>query len=92
MAIVSVWNFPAEPKWRQRVVAWEAIGLDAEDVEEGDALLDWRRGGRGLRYVHHFTEEELVQLGQAGGYSWIETRHAGGDSGALNRIQIWQRS
>ena len=29
-------------------------------LEPGDYLLDWRRGTRALRYVHHYDPAELV--------------------------------
>jgi hypothetical protein len=32
------------------------VGLSANDVDPGDYLLDWRSGGEGLRYIHHFSE------------------------------------
>ncbi|MFN8427257.1 MAG: hypothetical protein U0X87_13510 [Anaerolineales bacterium] len=42
-------------------------GVEASEVDEGDYLLDWRSGGEGLRYVHHFTEAELGKLASASG-------------------------
>jgi hypothetical protein len=41
---------------------WETIDLTDEDVESGDYLLDWRRQGRALRYVHLVDEAETLKL------------------------------
>jgi hypothetical protein len=59
-------------------------------VDVGDYLLDWRRGGRGLRYVHHFNEDELAELATAAICQVTATHYAGGRSGRLNLIQRWQ--
>lgn len=88
--VVSVWNFPAEPRFRQRILPWSTLGLSDAELDAGDALLDWRRGGRGLRYVHHFDEAELKQLATTAGCRLVEEHKAGGSSGELNWVQLWQ--
>lgn len=88
--VISVWNFPAEPRFRDRILPWTTLGLSETDVDAGDALLDWRRGGRGLRYVHHFDQEELEELAAAAGCQVSEEHKAGGSSDELNWVQIWQ--
>lgn len=88
--LISVWNFLAEPKWRARTVPWTELHLAQADVDPGDYLLDWRRGGRGLRYVHHFEEAELEHLTSLAGCERREKAFAGGTSGKLNRIELWQ--
>ena len=59
---LSNWNFPQSPRLQKRVLPWTKIGIEETDVDPGDALLDWKRGGLGLRYVHHFSEAELDEL------------------------------
>jgi len=64
---LSTWQFMNEARLRRKVTPWQAAGLSAEQVEAGDYLLDWQRGGQGLRYCHLVDEAELVRLaGQAG--------------------------
>lgn len=60
--ILSNWQFLNSEKWKARIQPWSSIGLDESDVDAGDYLLDWRRGGTGLRYVHHFSADELNTL------------------------------
>ncbi len=59
------WLFLNIPRLRRRVLPWDTIGLTPEDVEEGDYLLDWRREGHGLRYVHLVDEAETRALVRA---------------------------
>ena len=89
-ALVSVWNFKAEPGQAERIVPWSEAGLESEQVGQDDYLLDWRRGGQGLRYVHHFTAEELAALAHQGGFDVERTYYAGGQSGELNLLQRWR--
>jgi len=89
--ILSNWNFMASPRLRGRIVSWEAIGLSQAEVEPGDHLLDWRRGGIGLRYVHHFNEEELLGLATEAGYRIIETFYSDGEGGRLGLYQVWEK-
>jgi tRNA (uracil-5-)-methyltransferase TRM9 len=88
-AAVSVWHFLASERLQARVVPWDAIGLREQDVEPGDHLMDWRRGGYGLRYVHHFSREELADLARRGGFSVEETFHSDGQGGKLGLYQVW---
>ncbi len=87
---LSNWQFLNSLRYRQRIQAWEEVGLMTSEVEEGDYLLDWREGGRGLRYVHHFTEEELTQLAEQSGFRVIETFYSDGHEGNLAIYQIWR--
>ena len=87
--MLSTWNFLESDKWRDRICGWEEIGLESGDVEPGDTLLDWRRGGRGLRYVHHFTSDELTALADQSGFEVLEEFLSDGEGGRLGRYQIW---
>ncbi|MGA9531163.1 MAG: class I SAM-dependent methyltransferase [Anaerolineales bacterium] len=88
--LVSVWNFTSEPRFLDRVVPWSRVGLGSDDIEQGDYLLDWRRGGRGLRYVHLLDEAELSELASAAGCQPVSVSYAGGTAGRLNLLQLWR--
>ncbi len=87
--IVSTWNFLESDKWRERICDWKEVGLHPDDVEPGDYLLDWRRGGRGFRYVHHFSSAELRTLANHSGFQVLEEFLSDGEGGRLGRYQIW---
>jgi len=90
--IHSNWQFLNSDKLRARVQPWERIGLSAHDVDDGDHLLDWRRGGEGLRYVHQFNEEELAGLASESGFEVAETFYSDGEGGRLGLYQVWKKS
>lgn len=88
---LSNWNFMASERMRARVVPWEEAGLGDADVDEGDYVLDWRREGRGLRYVHHFSEGELGQLAERSGFQVEGKSYSDGEGGRLGFYQTWVR-
>ena len=86
----SEWQFQNSPRLAGRILPWETIGLHASDVDEGDALLDWRaEGGEGLRYLHQFSEVEFEKLAQAAGFRVAETSYSDGSEGNLWLYQAW---
>lgn len=88
---VSVWQWQHSPRLRKRILPWSEVGMDAEELESGDVLLDWRAGETvGLRYVHTFDESELSKLGQSGGFRVQETFFSDGKPGNLALYQVWQ--
>lgn len=87
--MLSNWQFLNSPRLRNRLQPWERVGLGAADLEEGDYLMDWRRGGVGLRYVHHFRLEELQELAAAASFFIEETFLSDGEGGRLGLYQIW---
>lgn len=90
--IHSVWQFLNSPRLRARILPWNTVGLADYEVDRGDYLLDWRRGGRGLRYVHHFTLEELKILAVETGFQVEETFYSDGKKGRLGLYQVWKRA
>jgi tRNA (uracil-5-)-methyltransferase TRM9 len=86
----SEWQFLKSPRLVSRIQPWEAIGLSQSDVDPGDYLLDWRQGGQGLRYVHHFSEDELKRLAEAAGFVINESFLSDGENGRLGLYQVWQ--
>jgi tRNA (uracil-5-)-methyltransferase TRM9 len=86
----SEWQFLNSPRLKTRIQAWEKAGISPDQVEAGDYLLDWRHGGAGLRYVHHFTLEELEQLAQESGFQITETFFSDGEGGKLGLYQTWE--
>jgi SAM-dependent methyltransferase len=89
---LSVWQFLNSPKLAARIQPWAAAGLEETDVENGDALLDWRaEGGTGLRYVHRFSEAELAALAGQAGFEVAETFVDDGATRNLGLYSVWRR-
>ena len=88
--IHSNWQFLNSEKLKSRIQDWSKVGLSAEDVDPGDYLLDWRSGGHGLRYVHHFDETELRELAKGAGFQVVDTFYSDGETGNLGLYQVWR--
>ena len=88
--IHSHWQFLNSEKLKARIRPWEAAELPSSAVDAGDYLLDWRNGGNGLRYVHHFGEQELDELAKASGFHVTDTFYSDGDGGRLGLYQNWR--
>lgn len=88
---LSNWQFLNSEKLKSRIQDWEKAGLSPAQVDEGDYLLDWRAGGSGLRYVHHFSEAELRALAAASGFQVTETFYSDGRNHRLGLYQIWEK-
>jgi tRNA (uracil-5-)-methyltransferase TRM9 len=91
MFIHSNWQFLNSARLKARIQPWESIGLKETDVDANDYLLDWKRGGKGLRYVHHFDESELADLAKATGFEIIETFYSDGENKRLSLYQVWRK-
>lgn len=90
--MISVWNFLASKRISGRIIPWEKVGLEAEAVDPGDYLIDWRRGGSGQRYVHHFQLDELEALARDSGFEVKETFRSDGEGGELGLYQRLQKT
>ncbi len=85
----SVWQFLHSERLTRRIVPWASVGLDPSQVDAGDYLIDWRHGGRGLRYLHAFESGELEALARQTGFRWIERFESDGQGGRLGLYAVW---
>jgi SAM-dependent methyltransferase len=88
---VSNWNFLASQRLRKRILPWKTVGLTADDVDPGDYLLDWRRDGQGVRYVHHFNDQEMAELAQKAGLKVVDQFLSDGETGDLGLYHLWAK-
>jgi len=88
--IHSNWQFLNSEKLKARIQPWEVAAMSASEVDVGDYLLDWRSGGNGLRYVHHFDEAELDELAKKSSFRIMDTFYSDGESGNLGLYQVWK--
>ena len=93
----SVWQFQNSEKMMRRILPWESIGIQLDDVDPGDTLLDWRFSlpdadkKIGLRYVHLFTDGELQSLAEEAGFLLRKEYFSDGTSRNLALYRIEQR-
>jgi tRNA (uracil-5-)-methyltransferase TRM9 len=89
--IHSNWQFLNSEKLKARIQDWSKAGLSPDDVDPNDFLLDWRSGGEGLRYVHHFGRIELQELARWTNFQIKDTFYSDGETGNLGLYQAWQK-
>jgi SAM-dependent methyltransferase len=87
--IHSNWQFLNSEKLKARIQPWDVAAVSESDVDAGDYLLDWRSGGQGLRYVHHYAEVELKELAEASGFHINDVFYSDGETGNLGLYQVW---
>jgi SAM-dependent methyltransferase len=94
--IISVWQIQNSPKLMSRQQPWADAGLEEEDVEQGDVLLDWRQSSKGspqsagLRYIHIFNELDLKNLAEQSGWKVEKSSYHDGHTGNLGLYQVWR--
>jgi SAM-dependent methyltransferase len=77
--VVSVWQITHNERMRKKIV---------EDLGNSDYVLDWKSGGRGLRFLHEVTNDELSVLARDAGLEIIEMFRSDGMSGDLGLYAI----
>jgi SAM-dependent methyltransferase len=87
--IHSNWQFTSSSRLRARIRPWSDAGLEGS-VDEGDYLLEWRRGGSAMRYVHEFRQDELAGLAAASGFAVVDTFYSDGADRRSGIYQVWQ--
>jgi SAM-dependent methyltransferase len=89
--VMSNWQFLNSAKLRARIQPWDKVNIREDELDEGDYLLDWRSGGNGLRYAHHFSGEELSALASRTAMRIDASFLSDGEGGNLGLYQVWGR-
>lgn len=87
--VMSNWQFTHSERLKNKVVSFRTLDIDERELEAGDALLDWKRDGAGVRYVHLLTRDEVQSLAAQSGFAVFEQFEADGD---LNLFSVLQRT
>lgn len=87
--IISNWQFMDSPRQQRKVRNWSEIGLSTEDVDTGDYLLTWQKGGFGLRYVAMIDEAETAVLAELADLNIIGQFRNDGREGNLSLYTIF---
>jgi SAM-dependent methyltransferase len=82
--ILSTFQFMQCERLRKKVIAWETVGIDSADVEPNDYLVDWKRGGYGVRYIAYIDHAATRALLQEAGFTVVGTYSADGKTNNLN--------
>lgn len=85
------WQFMDSPRQRRKRQPWSAIGLSPDDVEANDHLLNWQRGGYGLRYVCQIDGAETAVMAQAANLQILAQFRSDGREGDLSLYTVLAR-
>ncbi len=82
--ILSTFQFLLSARLRKKVVAWESVEIDSADLEPNDYLVDWKRGGDGVRYIAYLDHATTRALMDEAGFEIVEEFSADGKTNNLN--------
>ncbi|HEX7588947.1 MAG TPA: class I SAM-dependent methyltransferase [Anaerolineae bacterium] len=88
MFVMTNWHFERNERLRKKIVPWRQIGLDESQLEPGDALMTWERGGVGYRYCHLLTISEVLRIAEQSGFQVVKQFYADAD---LNLYSVLRR-
>lgn len=97
--VFTTWQFLNIPRVATSVVkentdfgrqVYRDLGLEPDELQTNDYILDWQRGITAYRYCHYYTEEEIRHLAQKANLNILHTYEADGIEGELNRYYICQ--
>lgn len=86
--ILTVWRFERDSRLSKRAQPFPNA-IDPEQLEPGDSLLLWNKGGTAVRYCHAIADAEIERW-LAGSPARVERFHADGE-GELNEYVILTR-
>ena len=81
--VLSNWQFQNDPRLLKKVVAWDRLDIDTRGLEEGDTLIDWKRGGEGYRFCHLLTPAEVERAARQAGFA-VLSQHT-----AERELNLW---
>ena len=93
---LSAWQVKNSARLVQRIQPWELVGINEDDLDAGDVLMDWRAEKKtgshvsGLRYVHIFNKDGLSALAVNSGFSVTDSFYSDGKEGNLGLYQTWE--
>lgn len=77
--VMTNWQFLKNDRMRKRMEVWETVGIEERELETGDALLRWKRGGTGYRYCHWLSKTEVEDLAAQSGFQVLRQFFADAD-------------
>jgi len=89
--VITAWQFLDNPKLKERLINFDKVGIEKDEVEENDYLLDWRRGEQAIRYCHYTDTEEMNNLIKDSNLEIIEKYKADSKTNNLNQYYLLKK-
>jgi tRNA (uracil-5-)-methyltransferase TRM9 len=77
--VMTNWQFMNSERMRKKIEPWGTLGIDERELEDGDALLRWKRGGTAYRYCHWLSKVQVEELAAASGFAVVRQFFADAD-------------
>ena len=90
----SCWQVKNSSRHQNRILPWSTLDIDQNELRSDDLLLDWRADPKQAalyRYVHHYTEEVLDEVGVKSGLTKINEYFSDGKEGDLALYHVWKK-
>jgi SAM-dependent methyltransferase len=88
---ISFWQFMNEERFRNKVVSPESTGINSQNLEEDDYIMDWQRGVMANRYCHHWSDAEIDLSVITSKLQVLQDFTADSSSGKANRYLVLQQ-
>ncbi len=88
--VVTAWQFAAGSRYQNRYTDPQKLGIDPEQLEKNDFILDWQKGEQAFRYCHYVDADEINQMqNQLKNLKLTEKFKADGKNEKLNQYLIF---
>ncbi len=91
LLVFTNWHFNKFKRFNSYVIPFEKVGLSKDQMEEGDYVLDWKKGVRALRYCNLMTDGELDKIKKKLNIQVLSEYVADAKSGQGNRYVVLKR-
>jgi tRNA (uracil-5-)-methyltransferase TRM9 len=88
LLVTAFWQFGDKPRFKKKIVDPKKVGINPEELDDNDYILDWKRGKNAYRYCHHFSRQEIEKLVKSLEIKIIDQYLADGKTGNLNSYLI----
>ncbi len=84
LVAVTFWQFADKPRFKDKIVNPEKVGIDPGQLESNDYILDWKRGKTAYRCCHCADQPEVEKLTENLDLKMVDNYLADGKTNNLN--------
>jgi len=93
LLVLTAWQFGQDARFNSKKIEPEKTGVNPENLEENDFILDWQSNKRIARYCHFVDEQEIEKIETEISNLELKQRFfADGKTKDLNKYLIWKKN
>jgi SAM-dependent methyltransferase len=98
--VITLWQFWKIPRLQKRIVDKTSVEYEelarkwdfqVDDLDSGDAILNWVKYEFGHRFAHQFDDSEIQSWTKDGGLKLVDDFESDGRLERRNRYLVWQK-